>query len=450
MAQIPPPRRAPAASEAPRERGGMLLGLPRSSGEIEAIQSMRKRRAVEQARRAPFYAGKLDHVNLSKLDDPAEWRKIPILDKDMLRGLSDPEFYGAFCLTPEDGLAEYWRSGGATGTPLFYPRSFADIDAAMVGFPPLFARPGRARGPPPPVSFPPGIHPVGHMVARSAIAAGITVNWAGSGTTTPSPMQLDLIARLKPSIWTGMSSYGLHLANLAEARGVDLAAGPVETILCSAEPLSDAKRAKLARHWGARVFDTFGMTEAGMMGAEDEAGGGFRIWTDMFLIEVLDPQTLAPVGEGEAGTLVVTPLWTNNVTPFLRWSSGDLVSWRRGEEDGRPYSVFPRVKHAHRTTGFFKVRGISLNHADMEDFMFTNAAIGDFKAEVVSKRGLDVLVLSIEVRRGADSAAVAAELRQSVKDRFELTPEVAVLETGTLAKEFEASVKSPRFVDRRQ
>ena len=169
----------------------------------------------------------------------------------------------------------------------------------------------------------------------------------------------------------------------------------------------------------------------------------------MFLIEVIDPDTLAPVGEGQVGTLVVTPLWTNNVTPFLRWSSGDLVSWRRGEDDGRPYSVFPRLKHAHRTTGFFKVRGISLNHADMEDFMFRHAEIGDFKAEVVTKRDLDVLVLSVEVRRGADGAAVAAALRQAVKDSFELTPEVAVIETGTLAKEFEASVKSPRFADRR-
>jgi phenylacetate-CoA ligase len=449
MVSISPTRRAPAASDSAREPG-MLLGLPRSAAEIEAIQSRRKRRAVEQARRAPFYAGKLDHVNLNKLDDPAEWRRIPILDKDMLRALSDQAFYGAFCLKPDDGIAEYWRSGGATGAPLFYPRSFADIDAAMVGFARIFACTGCARGARAHVSFPLGIHPVGHMVARSAIAAGIAVNWAGSGTTTPSPMQLDLIARLKPTIWTGMSSYGLHLANLAEARGIDLSAGTVETILCSAEPLSDAKRAKLARHWGARVFDTFGMTEAGMMGAEDEAGGGFRIWTDMFLIEVLDPATLAPVGEGEVGTLIVTPLWTNNVTPFLRWSSGDLVSLRGGEEDGRPYGVFPRLKHSHRTTGFFKVRGISLNHADMEDFMFRNLAISDFKAEVVSKRDLDVLVLSIEVRRGADAAAVAAELRQNVKDRFELTPEVAVLETGTLAKEFEASVKSPRFADKRQ
>jgi phenylacetate-CoA ligase len=450
MVSIATGRRAPTSAPSGRDQGGMLLGLPGSRAEIEAIQSRRKRRALAQARRAPFYAGKLDHVDADRLDEPDEWRKIPILDKDMLRALSDKDFYGAFCLTPEDGIAEFWRSGGATGAPLFYPRSFTDIDAAMVGFARVFDCAGCSRGARAHVSFPLGIHPVGQMMARAAIAAGIAVNWAGSGTTTPSLMQLDLIARLKPTIWTGMSSYGLHLANLAEAGGVDLAAGTVETILCSAEPLSDAKRAKLARHWGARVFDTFGMTEAGMMGAEDEAGGGFRIWTDMFLIEVLDPRTLAPVAEGEVGTLVVTPLWTNNVTPFLRWSSGDLVSWRRGEEDGRPYSVFPRVKHAHRTTGFFKVRGINLEHPDLEDFMFRNVDIADFKAEVVTKTALDVLVLSIEVRRGADGAAVAAELRQSVKDRFQLTPEVAVLETGTLAKEFEASVKSPRFVDRRE
>ena len=176
------------------------------------------------------------------------------------------------------------------------------------------------------MSFPLGIHPVGQMLARAASTRGIAVNWAGSGTTTPSAMQLELIERLRPTIWMGMSSYGLQLANLAEARGLNLAARSIETVLCSAEPLSDAKREKLARQWGARVRDTFGMTEAGMMGAEDEAGRGFRIWTDMFLVEVLDPDTHAPVAEGQVGSLVVTPLWTNNVTPFLRWSSGDLVT----------------------------------------------------------------------------------------------------------------------------
>jgi phenylacetate-CoA ligase len=288
------------------------------------------------------------------------------------------------------------------------------------------------------------------MLARCATDVGIAVNWAGSGTTTPSAMQIELIDRLKPTIWMGMSSYGLHLANLAEARGLDLAASSVKTILCSAEPLSDAKRAKLALHWGAQVRDTFGMTEAGMMGAEDAEGGGFRIWTDMFLIEVLDPDSNAPVAEGEVGSLVVTPLWTNNVTPFLRWSSGDLVTWRHGDGGNGPFSVFPLVRHAHRTTGFFKVRGINLNHAELEDFMFRDTAIADFKAELTSVRDLDVLLLSVELRRGAAAEPVAMALKTSVRDTFGLTPEVAVLATGTLAKEFEASVKTPRFVDRRQ
>jgi phenylacetate-CoA ligase len=427
-----------------------MLPLPKSCAEIDAIQATRKRRAVEQARRAPFYAGKLDHVDLEKLDDPAEWRKIPILDKDMLRKLTDRDFYGTFCLQPADGIAEYWRSGGATGTPLFYPRSFEDIRYAMTGFTRIYDCAGCQRGGRAHVSFPLGIHPVGQMLARAATDGGIAVNWAGSGTTTPSVMQLELIERLRPDIWMGMSSYGLHLANLAEARGLDLAASSVQTILCSAEPLSEAKRAKLSRQWGAQVRDTFGMTEAGMMGAEDAAGGGFRIWTDMFLVEVLDPETLAPVSEGVVGTLVVTPLWTNNVTPFLRWSSGDLVTWRSGEDGAHPYAVFPLVKHAHRTTGFFKIRGVNLNHAEFEDFMFRNVQIADFKAELVTPSDLEVLLVSIEARRDADRPAVATAVRQSVRDTFGLTPDVVVLETGTLAKEFESSVKTPRFIDRRR
>jgi len=263
-------------------------------------------------------------------------------------------------------------------------------------------------------------------------------------------MQLELIDRLRPNIWMGMSSYGLHLANLAEASGLDLAGRSVEIVLCSAEPLSDAKRDKLSRQWGAQVRDTFGMTEAGMMGAEDAAGGGFRIWSDMYFTEVLDPETLAPVAEGQVGSLVVTPLWTNNITPFLRWSSGDLVTWQRGDDDSGPFSVFPLIKHAHRTSGFFKIRGVNLNHSEFEDFIFSNADIGDFKAELVTEIDLEALLLSVEVRRGVDPASLAERLKTAVRNTFGLTPQIAVLEAGALAKEFEASIKTPRFADRRK
>ncbi len=427
----------------------MPLELPRSRAEVRRIQSERKRAAVEQARRSPFWRPKLEHVRLDRLDDPDEWRKIPILDKDTLRALTDRQFYDEFCVAAHDGIAEYWRSGGVTGQPLFYPRTFRDIEVGLLAFARTFDCAGAERGERAHVSFPMGIHPVGQIFSRCATSRGITVNWAGSGASTPSALQLELIQRLKPTLWLGMSSYALHLANLAEARGIDLAGCGVRRVMCSAEPVSQAKRDKIERSWGARLTDTFGMTEAGMMGAEDRPGQGFRIWADMYFIEVLDPATLTPAKDGEVGTLVVTALWSNNVTPFLRWSSGDLVTYSEADDGAGPFAVFPRIKHAHRTTGFFKVRGINLGHQDLEDFMFRRAEIGDFRAEALNDGGLDLLRLSIEVRRGVDAQALAAAVAAEVKERFELAPEVVVLETGTLAKEFEANVKAARFVDRR-
>lgn len=430
----------------------MPLPLPQSRAEIAKLQSERKRIAVERALRSPFHGERLAGIRLDRLDDPQEWAKIPLLDKDELRSLSDADFYGSFCVNGAP-ICELWRSGGATGRPLFYPRSFEDVRYALLGFRRVFEVTGMAgSGKVAHDSFPLGIHPVGHLLARSANDAGLGVVWSGAGTTTPSALQLELIQRLKPQIWMGMSSYGLHLSSLADAQGIDLAGSSVETVICSAEPLSDAKRAKLERGWGARVFDTFGMTEAFMIGAEDakSPGGGFRVWTDLHYLEVIDPQTHQPTPEGEVGALVVTPLWNNTVTPFLRWFSGDLVVMTRADDASGPFAVFPKIRHAHRTTGFFKVRGINVNHAELEDFLFTNRAVSDFKCELVTVSDRDVMRLAIEVVRGADAGKLAAEVAASVKRTFEVTPEVVVLDTGTIAKEFESSVKAPRFTDKRQ
>lgn len=422
------------------------MRIPASRAEIRRIQSERKRVAVEQARRSAFWKKRLPPLDLARLDDPEVWRKIPILDKDTLRALPDSEFYGSFCIQEHDGIQEYWRSGGVTGQPLFYPRSFRDMEYGLEAFARTYDCAGAKAGDRAHVSFPMGIHPVGQVFARCAASRGITVNWAGAGTSTPSAVQLELIQRLKPTLWLGMSSYALHLANLAEARGLEL---KIDKIMTSAEPVSQAKRDKIESTWGAKLTDTFGMTEAGMMGAEDKPGLGFRIWTDMYYIEVLDPKTLEPAKTGEVGTLVVTSLWSNNVTPFLRWSSGDLVTYSEADDGAGPFSVFPRVKHAHRTAGFFKIRGVNLGHQDLEDFMFRHLEIGDFRAEAVNDGGNDILRVSIEIRRGTDKDALVKRLVEKTRETFELLPQVVVLETGTLAREFEANVKAARFLDRR-
>ena len=95
----------------------LALRVPESPEAIDEIQHQRKPVAFENAKRAKFWKGKLDHINPAKLDDPEEWAKIPIMDKDQLRELSTEEFYEDFCTARQEDICEYWRSGGSTGRP---------------------------------------------------------------------------------------------------------------------------------------------------------------------------------------------------------------------------------------------------------------------------------------------------------------------------------------------
>ena len=110
------------------------------------------------------------------------------------------------------------------------------------------------------------------------------------------------------------------------------------------------------------------------------------------------------------------------------------------------------IRHANRTTGFFKVRGVNVNHADFEDFMFRNPDVLDFQAilETEPSTGREGVRVLIEVKSAFNPETVCSRVSGSIKETFEITPLVEALQRGTLATEFERSLKAPRFVDRRQ
>ncbi len=110
------------------------LPPPASRAEIERIQSERKRKAFALAKTVPWYRDRLAGIDAETLDDPAEWQKIPILTKDTLRQFSHAELLDAFCAVPRGQIAEYWRSGGSTGQPVFYPRTADDIRYAELSW----------------------------------------------------------------------------------------------------------------------------------------------------------------------------------------------------------------------------------------------------------------------------------------------------------------------------
>ena len=138
-----------------------MLALPKSRAEIDAHPDARASgaRSSRPGARRSTPASSTTSISTGSTT-PDEWRKIPILNKDMLRALSDDAISTSkFCVKPDDGIAEFWRSGGATGAPLFYPRSFEDIRYAMAGFSRIYQCAGCPRGGRAHVSFPLGIHP---------------------------------------------------------------------------------------------------------------------------------------------------------------------------------------------------------------------------------------------------------------------------------------------------
>jgi len=417
----------------------MNLLWPKSRKALLEIQRKRKAVAVERARRSRFLKKRIPR---GKAEDI--WHRIPLLTKEELRSIPPERFHDEFCIQPRSKAVEYWRSGGATGRPLFYPRSAEDMVHGLRAFERAWALIGASDRDCAHISFPLGVHPVAHLYARTAISRGIGTVWCGAGTNTPSETQLELIDHLKPTVWLGMASYGLHLANLAEAKGFDLASSSVKKIIVAAEPLSPVKRQKLEKAWGAEVFDHFGMTEGAFVAGEGVGHHGLHIWADQFYCEVVDDKG-EPVPEGAVGSLVVTPLWNNCMTPFLRWSSGDLVSlYENRKSNHKPWGVFPMLKHERRTVGFFKVRGVNINHAELEDALFRDPDVVDFRAEVYDSQGNDILHLHVEKRGGTREGTVAL-----IRRTFQVTPEVTLLARGTIAKDFEAAIKPPRFVDKR-
>lgn len=426
------------------------LPFPVQSRErIAEIQKEGRQRAVERAKESQFFAGKLDHINLGHVHEPEEWAKVPLLTKDELRAIPAEDFHDVFCIRPRTDIIEFWRSGGSTGTPLFYPRTMNDLRLAREGFRRAWEAAGVTKYDLAHVSFPLGIHPVGQVYCRTAQQMGVGVNWCGAGNSTPSEVQVELIRTLKPTVFCGMASYGLQLAQVAERMGYDLAESSVKTFLTAAEPVSRGKRERIEALWGAELYDQFGCTEGSFMASESSEHDGMHYWTDMFDLEVVDENTGEPVAEGENGILVMTPYWNNEMTPFLRWETGDYVSYiERGKTDG-PLLIYPMIRHAARTSGFFKVRGVNINHADFEDFMNRRLEISDFKVEVAETETLDSMTISVEIGRSADAEKVIESLKEDVRRVFEVSSEIALIEPGTLEKEFQSQLKQQRFIDKR-
>ncbi len=155
---------------------------------------------------------------------------------------------------------------------------------------------------------------------------GATVVPASGGNI---PLQLALLADLGATGIACTPSFCLLLAERAREQGL-LERIRLRYGVLGAEPWSEAMRAKLEAAWpDFDACDLYGLSEVigpGVAAECREGKGALHVFDDVFLPEIVDPETGEPADTGE---LVVTTL-TKEAMPVLRYRTGDVTQFVDG------------------------------------------------------------------------------------------------------------------------
>jgi len=206
-------------------------------------------------------------------------------------------------------------------------------------------------------------------------------------------------------------SYALHLAEVAQERGLALSRFGVRATVHAGEPGAGipAVRARIEAAWGARAYDHAGMTEMGAYGFECAAQSGLHVNEAEFIAEVIDPMTGAAADEGE---LILTNLGRLG-SPLLRYRTGDRVRVARTPcACGR---TFLRLEGGilGRVDDMLIVRGVNVFPSALEGIVRRFPAVDEFVIEVYRRGQLDEVRLLIEV--AGHATPVLAAVQEAVR-----------------------------------
>ncbi len=300
--------------------------MPRE--DLRELQLAKLRRVVAWAKdRSPHYRRTLAAVEPESLRTAADVDRIPFLTREEWMAAQDayPPFGDLPVAGPEKAIRMHTTSGTSGNTPLRALDSRKDWSwAAEMWCYALWAA---------------GVRP--HDVAYVAFGYGSFIGFWGlhygcekigaltiPGGAQTTAQRVRQIHDFGATVVASTPTYALRLAAEAEELGIDLVDGPVHTLILSGEPAGSIPETKalIERRWGARAYDTAGMTEVStiVMFEPAEQPGGCHVIEDHLLEQVIDPETGREVAYGERGERVCTS-FGRSTTPLLRYRTSDLV-----------------------------------------------------------------------------------------------------------------------------
>jgi len=208
---------------------------------------------------------------------------------------------------------------------------------------------------------------------------------AGAAVFPHGPGEAGRIAELQKNF-----GFDALVTNPSFALKVAEAGGRFSLVLAGGEPFSSVPgyRERLEAAIGGVALDAYGTSELGIVAGETLNKDGLWEIPEMAVLEVVDPETGAPVPDGERGELVVTAL-SRTLMPMVRFKTGDLAIAERVEGRLRlPRGVFGR------TDTMVKVKGVKLYPTELAPIL---AGFG------LDPRGFQVVV---ETKEGGTDAFV--------------------------------------------
>ena len=386
-----------------------------------------------------FYGKKLEEAGISSVNSPEEFEQLPFSEKSDLR-----DAYPLGLMTaPEKDIVRIHSSSGTTGLPVIIPYTAKDVEDWAV----MFARCYEFAGitPMDRIQVTPGygLWTAGIGFQNGAEKLGAMVIPMGPGNTEK---QLQMMQDMGSTVLCSTSSYALLLTEEIEKRGIKNKIRLKKGVIGS-ERWSAKMRRRIAEGLGIELYDIYGLTEiyGPGIGINCKYNTGMHCWDDYLYIEIIDPQTLRPVPDGEMGEIVITTL-VKEGAPLIRYRTHDLSRIIPGKCPCG--SRFPRLDTIMgRTDDMMKIKGVNVFPSQIEEILQSFPEVSsEYQIRISHLDGKDTMRIYVETNGSVDFMDLAGRVAAKVKSVIGFTPLVKVVENGLLPR---SEKKTKRVIDER-
>ena len=264
-------------------------------------------------------------------------------------------------------------------------------------------------------------------------------------------MQIQFLLDFQSTVFCSTASMALLMAEEIHKRGIaDKIA--VRKIIYGSERSSRSMRKKISELFGgAELFDITGLTELYGPGAGIECPDHdcIHYWGDYYLLEILDPETLQPLPDGEWGEMVVTTLCKEGA-PLIRYRTRDITRIIPGPCTCG--SIMPRHSRIKgRSDDTIKFRGVNIYPSSIDTILSAVPGLGsEYQIHLTrGEDGRDNMRLVAERAEGvaaARSPELAHEAVHQIKRQLMVTVDLELVDYGALPR---SERKSQRVFDSR-